>query len=326
MASIVLGGATSHSVLLASSPEHWARRARHDAVNPNLYDTDGRPVSYAELLERNQERMRGRLDRSVCDKQWDQCQMALDRMASDIAAARLDALVIVGDDQEELFTEGNRPALAICGHESLRTLYMPSEGSEFLELVTHNYSMDAEHTFPGSPDLARSLVSSLTDRGFDVTWMNTTPDGVGFGHAYGFVLHRLLGDTPVPMVPLMLNTYYPPNQPTPSRCYDLGVALAEAIAAYPADTRVGLLASGGLSHFVVDEELDARLLDALEAGDADALRALPAHLMNSGTSEIRNWVTVAGALRDRRLAWKEYVPIYRSEAGTGCAMAFVLWS
>jgi 3-O-methylgallate 3,4-dioxygenase len=326
MASLVLGGGTSHSVLLASSPEHWARRARHDQMNPNLYDEHGRAATYAELLERNRERMQGHLDRSVWDKQWDQCQTALDRMADDIAAAQLDAIIIVGDDQEELFTDGNRPALAICGDESLRTMYLPSGGSEFMELVTGNYSMDAEHTFPGSPDLARGIVASLTESGFDVTWMSTTPSKVGFGHAYGFILQRLLREQPVPMVPIMLNTYYPPNQPTPSRCYDLGVALAKAVNDQTGDLRVGLLASGGLSHFVVNEDLDARLLDAIERGSADDLRALPPELMNSGTSEMRNWITVAGAMGNRSLAWKEYVPIYRSEAGTGCAMAFMLWS
>lgn len=326
MASLVLGGGTSHSVLLASSPEHWARRARHDQVNPNLYDEHGSPASYEELLERNRDRMTGHLERAVWDKQWDQCQQALDRMADEIAAARLDALIIVGDDQEELFTEGNRPALAVCGGESLRTLYLPSEGSDFMELVTRNYSMDAEYVFPGSPDLARDMVTSLTESGFDVTWMSTTPTEVGFGHAYGFILQRLLREQPVPMVPIMLNTYYPPNQPTPTRCYDLGVALNAAISAHPADLRVGLLASGGLSHFVVNEALDARLLSAIEREDEGELRALPALLMNSGTSEMRNWIAVAGAMRGRGLAWKEYVPIYRSEAGTGCAMAFMLWN
>jgi hypothetical protein len=326
MASLVLGGGTSHSVLLAASPEHWARRARHDQGNPHLYDERGQVTSYADLADRNRDRLRGRLDRSVWDKQWDRCQIALDRMADELSAARLDAIIVIGDDQEELFSEGNRPAVAICGDASLRTMYLPPEGSQFMETVTRNYSMDAEHAFAGSPDLARSIAGSLTESGFDVTWMSGTPTGAGFGHAYGFILQRLLRGRQIPMVPIMLNTYYPPNQPTPSRCYDLGVALARAVNAHPGEMRVGVLASGGLSHFVVNEELDAKLIDAIERRSADDLRALPAELMKGGTSEMRNWIAVAGAMGDRSLAWKEYVPIYRSEAGTGCAAGFMLWA
>ena len=49
--------------------------------------------------------------------------------------------------------------------------------------------------------------------------------------------------------------------------------------------------------------------------------------LRSGTSELRNWVVVGGATADTRLAARvvDYLPCYRSEAGTGCAMAFLAW-
>ena len=37
---------------------------------------------------------------------------------------------------------------------------------------------------------------------------------------------------------------------------------APRVTAFPADARVGIAASGGLSHFVVDEELDRAFLAA----------------------------------------------------------------
>ena len=326
MASINLAGGTSHSVLLASSPAHWRTRAKHDQANRHLYGNDGKIASYTDLADLNRERMEGRIDRSVWDEQWDECQGALDRLAAEIAAANLDVLVIIGDDQDELFPDGSRPAMAMCGDTVLKTKYMPSEGSDFLELVTKNYSMDAVYDFPGCPELAESIALSLNEDGFDLMWLEKTPPEVGFGHAFGFILQRLLGEKPIPMIPLLLNTYYPPNQPTPSRCYDIGRALRRAIEAHDSDLRVGILASGGLSHFVIDEELDAELIRAMATADEDALRSLSAVRMNSGTSEMRNWIAVAGAMEGRPLAWHNYVPIYRSEAGTGCAMCFLIWS
>ncbi len=47
--------------------------------------------------------------------------------------------------------------------------------------------------------------------------------------------------------------------------------------------------------------------------------------LNSGTSEVRNWITVAGACEHLDTAWQEYIPCYRSEAGTGCGMGFAVW-
>jgi hypothetical protein len=88
-----------------------------------------------------------------------------------------------------------------------------------------------------------------------------------------------------------------------------------------------VVASGGLSHFVVDEELDRRFLTALVDDDAAHLRVLPADLLRSGTSEMRNWIVVGAAVAGSGLRARvlDYLPCYRSEAGTGCGMGFVAW-
>jgi hypothetical protein len=126
-------------------------------------------------------------------------------------------------------------------------------------------------------------------------------------------------------VPVLLNTYFPPNQPTPRRCYQLGQALRRTIEAWPSAKRVGIVASGGLSHFFVDEELDRHVLEILAKRDVDAIGALPAAQLESGSSEIRNWLAAAGAVEHLDLEVLDYVPCYRSEAGTGVGMAFAVW-
>lgn len=77
----------------------------------------------------------------------------------------------------------------------------------------------------------------------------------------------------------------------------------------------------------MDEELDRAFLAALADRDAEYLRALPDDVLRSGTSELRNWIVLAGALRDTALDAElvDYQPCYRAEAGTGCAMAFMTW-
>jgi 3-O-methylgallate 3,4-dioxygenase len=78
---------------------------------------------------------------------------------------------------------------------------------------------------------------------------------------------------------------------------------------------------------VVDEEFDSSVLRAIQEADVDALSRIPDAMFQSGTSEIKNWIVVAGAMAEAGLSMRivDYVPCYRSEAGTGSAMGFAQW-
>ena len=80
--------------------------------------------------------------------------------------------------------------------------------------------------------------------------------------------------------------------------------------------------------WVIEEDFDQIVVEAFRENDADTLKNLPANMLNSGNSEIRNWVTVAGGAAGNGLAFNmvDYVPCYRSEAGTGNAMGFAYWA
>ena len=91
---------------------------------------------------------------------------------------------------------------------------------------------------------------------------------------------------------------------------------------FPLDLRVGFFASGGLSHFLVDEAFDVAVLDALRHNDTAFFRNAPLHKLQSGNSEIRNWICLAGAAAVLDLAWTSYVPGYRTPALTGTGLGF----
>ena len=78
---------------------------------------------------------------------------------------------------------------------------------------------------------------------------------------------------------------------------------------------------------MIDETLDKRILDAIAKGDTNAILSVPESHYQSGTSEIKNWIAAMGALQVAQLKFEllDYVPCYRSSAGTGNAMAFGLW-
>ena len=93
-------------------------------------------------------------------------------------------------------------------------------------------------------------------------------------------------------------------------------------------TPVAVIGSGGMSHFVVDEALDRGFLDAMQRKDAETLISIPPYNFRSGTSELKNWIPVAGAMNEvgLKMSLIDYQPLYRSAAGTGSGMAFAYWS
>ena len=48
-------------------------------------------------------------------------------------------------------------------------------------------------------------------------------------------------------------------------------------------------------------------------------------LFQSGSSEIKNWISAAGALEHLNMELLNYTPAYRSAAGTGVGLAFAQW-
>jgi OH-DDVA oxygenase/3-O-methylgallate 3,4-dioxygenase len=83
-----------------------------------------------------------------------------------------------------------------------------------------------------------------------------------------------------------------------------------------------------MSHFVIDENFDRMVIAALQARDAQRLGSIGEEYLQSGTSELKNWIAAAGCLFDTDLAGGlvDYVPCYRSEAGTGTANGWVAWN
>nr|WP_279162957.1 catechol 1,2-dioxygenase [Rhodococcus erythropolis] len=93
-------------------------------------------------------------------------------------------------------------------------------------------------------EFARHLANELIEGGrFDLAYSARLQIDHGQSHA----IQYLLDGIDVPIVPLVVNVFAPPL-PTFKRCEEVAKALRDAVASYPADTRVVVIASGGLSH------------------------------------------------------------------------------
>ena len=318
MASIVAGIGTSHSPQASVPGTQWHLSAERDRGYPG--------VDYDRLVVERQGQLDKELTLDAFQRKEAACQRAIATLAGELAAAAPDVVLVVGDDQDEFFFDDQRPTIAIYwGAEVVDLPVSPDSLHPSIRASMWARHGDVPEIYPGHANLGRWLVSSLVDQGFDITQVRDQPPGRTLGHAFTFVRRRLMGESPVPMVPIMLNTYYPPNQPSARRCYELGKALRFAVESFPGDERVAVVGSGGLSHFVVDEAFDRNLLSWLASSDSYAIGSISRERLQSGTSECSNWIAAAGALGGLKMRLVDYIPGYRSAAGTGCGLAFAVW-
>jgi 3-O-methylgallate 3,4-dioxygenase len=353
MAKIVLGIGTSHTPLLALPPEMWPEYARGDEKNPELaYPPDGMVMPFPQAVDTLAAEGKSRYEgpEPFVD-QARRFKQALNTLADTLQAAEPDVTVIISDDQDEWFYEHNMPRFAVYWGDTVplipRPLF-PGTG-EMGELIAKGYG-DIPMDVPVHSRFGRYLVEYLGDHDFDIAHIThvqqpyggqvarryPTPDGElksvrdtkmreqGLPHGFAFVVKRLFNNQPRPIVPVFQNTCYPPNQPSARRSYQLGQAIGAAIKAWDEPARVAVVASGGLSHFVVDEEQDRTILNALENKDAQALQSLPKERLYSATSESLNWVALGGVMEQEPLNFElvDYVPVYRTPANTGGGWAF----
>jgi hypothetical protein len=317
MAKIVLGIGTSHSPQLSVRASEWSLLREKDEHDPRL--------DYPGLIKRAKPNIQTELAPEKFRQRDEACQKAIKTLGDVLQQAEVDVVVVFGDDQHEQFQDDNMPTFAIYHGKSLPVVtHTGRNPAAWKTAEEHGWAVTAPE-YEADHALADHLIRSLVDAEFDIARCNKLRPEIGVGHAFSFLYRRVLPGGKLPMVPVMVNTYYPPNQPTPKRCYAFGQAVRKAIESWDAGKRVAVMASGGLSHVVIDEEIDEMTIDGLRNKKPENLWRLPRERLWGGTSEILNWVALAGVAESMDLKFLEYVTTYRSPAATGCGMGFAYW-
>jgi len=323
MAEIVFAFGSSHGPTIATRPEKWDTIVERDKSDPRYdYDELARNASPSILQEITAEKKRQR---------WDACQKAIEQLQAMLREARPDVAVVVSNPHGILPDD----TLAVFGVFRGEMLSGPTRNRRERDddPRVQRYSGPAHHrierepkTYKGYPSLAEHIIASLIDEGFDVASTQQHRAELGVDEAFTCFYRHYQLDGSVAMVPVSISRYLP-NQATPRRCFQFGKALRSAIDSSPENKRVALMASGGLSHQIMDEELDHMVIDALQSKDFERLRMLPRDRLNlgPGTPETLNWITVAAAMDPVPMTLVDYQPCYRSPAGTGHGITFGVW-
>jgi hypothetical protein len=327
MGRIAAGFATSFSPQLHVPPELWPAMGERDRSAASLLGPDGRQHSYDELLAMAGPEVAQALDPAEQATRHQACQGHIAALGGKLQDAALDAVIVFTDDERTLFSEENFPTVFFYHGETVAYAPRPIAANAPPQTKEAAWAYGEQALeLPGAPKLGEHILRHLAASGFDVTRSSRLKEGVGIGHHIGFVNTRLLAGKTVPMIPVLFNASYPPNVLTARRFYGFGRAIAEAVAGWPEDARVGVLAVGGLSHPVIDEEMDRRIVEACRTNDAATLCSLSEERLTGGNGQGRVWIAAAGALLGLAMQLLDYIPAYRSPGGTGCGMGFAYWT
>ena len=208
-----------------------------------------------------------------------------------IAKTKPDVIILVFNDHASAFSLEVIPTFAIGCAES----FAPAD---------EGWGPRPVPVVQGHPELAWHIAQSTILDEFDMTIVNK----MDVDHGLTVPLSLMYGQPaawPCPVIPLAVNVVqYPP--PTGHRCYELGKAIARAVASFPQDLRIVVFGTGGMSHQLqgpraglINSAFDNKFLDDF-ANDPEALTRIKhvEYLREAGSEgiELVMWLIMRGAL------------------------------
>lgn len=316
MGKIIAGLASSHANTLVE-PSRWDERREHNRAGyKKRYCVE--PPVHPKIAEETLE---------TREKRFQPVRDGLNFLRERLRQEKPDALILVGDDQNENYREDNLPQVAIYVGPYVYPIDRHNEGNQGQRV---EYRCHVE--------LANSLLNGLVERDFDLAYSKSFPHDDLLAHAHAPILRRVIPEADIPVVLLFVNAIHMPAI-GPKRCYQLGQAINDIIRQErPATERVAIYASGGLSHFTagypwrhykgsqgygsICEDFDRRLIDWLKRGEGKNVSRLTTQdLLDNGEIELRSWITLLGAVGQTPAQVLAYEPFYSANM----AMSVAYW-
>jgi aromatic ring-opening dioxygenase catalytic subunit (LigB family) len=249
-------------------------------------------------------------------REWDsipeklRLEKAFKELGRRVSAARPDVLVVVSPDHWSNFFLDNYPAVCIGVGET-------NEGPPEPWMKAFPGKELKGHAAFGS-----HFAKTALDEGFEPSLSHR----LKLDHGSCIPLWRMELQTMPALVPMLVNSIEPP-MPSLARCLEWGKLLRKAIDSYPGSLRVGVLATGGLSHSIgektmgaIHEDFDKETIKRFSTNESlvEFLeKELPSR--GNGSEEVRNWLVAHGAAGGRGFELVDYLPVPAVIVGCGFA-------
>jgi protocatechuate 4,5-dioxygenase beta chain len=219
-------------------------------------------------------------------------------VAGHLDAVKPDALIVFDSDHLNTFFLDNLPIFSVGIAD---TVTGPNDQTQ---MPAYEVRVDAA--------LAAHVRATGIGEGFDLS----LAQDFAVDHSIMVPLHFLTPQMKIPIVPVFINGLAPPL-PLSKRCHALGRMVRAAIAQWPHDMRVAVLASGSFSLEIggpkiphgqragtPDPEWARRVQGHLQAARVDDLleEATSSRMLRAGNvgGELLNWIAMLGVIGDRK--------------------------
>ncbi|MFM1814004.1 MAG: hypothetical protein RLZ98_699 [Pseudomonadota bacterium] len=242
---------------------------------------------------------------ALVEKLGPDCEVArlYAEVARNVEAVNPDVIVIFDSDHVNTFFLNHMPTFCVGVTESV---FGPNDNTKM-----------PSYEIPVAGNLAGHVRSFGIQEGFDLSLAQEFM----VDHSILVPLHFLTPSMKVPIVPIYINGIVPPI-PLSRRCHALGIAVRQAIEAWPEKTRVAVVASGSFSlevggpkmapgkrNGVPDPTWLMRVRHLMEQGQVNDLlnEATTSQLAKAGNvgGELLNWIAMLGAIGERKPTFLE---------------------
>ena len=240
-------------------------------------------------------------------EQLDQAGRAMNELGKVLDETKPDVILFFGADHVETFSVTCVPSFAIIAGDRAIAKFA-----------------GREHNLPVHREMAEDILNKLvTEHNFDIAYS----EDAELGHAFSIPFEYVIGKRNIPVIPFFTNVYVPPL-PTPRRCEALGKAIAKIVEGRPANEKVAIIASGGMSHFPgttkylhPEFDFDRWLVSQMEAGNADALLDMTGTQLDEvGNTEMLSWAVLYGLIGAQQGELIDYIPTWHHGL---CMMRFL---
>jgi len=240
----------------------------------------------------------------------------LAEMRRRLMAARPDLVIMFVNDHVQNFFYDNLPAYCIGVGP---THWAPKGAATFLKIP--------QRQVPGAAAWGKALLAEGLEAGFDLA----VSHDLEFWDDVSVPAHFLMPEGTLPILPVLTNCVAPPL-PTPKRSWTLGGFVKRFIDTRPGDERVALIATGGISHWIgvpntghINPDWDRWVLGTIADRRGEELAMLTWEQIErdggNGGQEIRNWISVLGAMPGVKGEVLAYEPV--REWLTGCGAVWL---
>lgn len=247
--------------------------------------------------------------RQGCEEAADRVFGGMQEILARIDRLAPDGVIIIGNDHFVNFNLGYEIPFAV----PMQDEYLPA-GDTGVPVKP----------FKGWPEFSGGLVDYTNSHGFDLSILR------GYRPCHGVTVPAYFSAPHMsrPIMPVLTNPLMNPA-PNPRRCFELGQCIADYVEQVrPADERIVIVATGGLSHWVgvkgegdISVDFDEEVLRLFAQGRASELADLSVQEIveraGNGGLELINWIALAGATRGKAGSKVYYEAIPQWMTGMG---------